>query len=227
MTTRTLTHEEQESRIIEDKMKEDEVPAEVTLPEETKFEFRTPGFSRMRTEWRREDHEVLISAQRIVDERIQAMFADAYQVMFEVYSIVRTAETDPVTGETVVDRFGFPVWKRLPSGAWEEDFGRLTTLNKEHLMFLLTTHLWDWEQRAADVWGEAMFAKAQWAERHAIAYDSPKGRLTIEDRTAKADADSAEERYFAIFFSLLSRRADAITRSMERLSQRIKDSLVR
>jgi hypothetical protein len=35
--------------------------------------------------------------------------------------------------------------------------------------------------------------------------------------------EAADERYFAIFESVLSRKADAIVRSMERLSQRLKD----
>jgi hypothetical protein len=84
--------------------------------------------------------------------------------------------------------------------------------------------MFGWEQRAADAWGEAMFAKAQWEERFAIDYDAPFTG-TIEDRTAKGNIGAREERYFAIFLSLYSRKADAVVRSLALLGQRLKDSM--
>ena len=89
----------------------------------------------------------------------------------------------------------------------------------------LTINLVFWEQRAADAWGESMFAKASWEERQAIGYDAPT-RGTVDDRHAKGTIDSREERYFAILQAYRSRKADAMVRSMERLAQRLKDSMV-
>lgn len=200
-----------------------EEPVQPELPEERAKVFRTPGFSRMRTTWSSEDWHVVARAQQAVEGRIIHNFADAFEVMNTVYDLVRTAETDE-NGEVVRDRFGFTVWKRTPSGSYDEDFTRLTGKQKEDLLFRITTRLFDWEQRAADAWGEAMFAKAQWEERFAIAFDAPMTG-TVDDRKAAGNIDAREERYFAIFMSLYSRKAEAIVRSLSLLGQRIKDSM--
>ena len=102
-----------------------------------------------------------------------------------------------------------------------EDFSKLRQPQKEHFMFSLTTRLFLWQQQAADVWAEAMFAKAQWEERFSIGYDAGRGG-TIEGRTAKGRIDAREERYFAVLMSVHSRKADALVRSLELLTQRLK-----
>ena len=64
-----------------------------------------------------------------------------------------------------------------------------------------------------------MFAKGAWEEAFADAYVAGNGRLTIDDRTQRGHQASIERRYFGIFQAMLSRRADAIIRSMERLEE--------
>lgn len=223
MATRTRSTDEQAAEALEEMAEQADTPAEASIPEETKFTFRTPGFSRMRTEWRREDYDVIQSAKDMVERRIIEMFADAYQVMFDVYSVVRTQAAD-ANGEPMVDAFGLPIWLRLDSGAWDEDFTRLTSKAKEDFLFKITTNVFDWSQRSTDLWGEAMFAKAQWEERFAIEFDTGLSG-TVDDRKARGNKEAADERYFAIFLSLLSRKAEAIVRSMELLGQRLKDSM--
>ena len=136
--------------------------------------------------------------------------------MFDVYATVRTQAAD-ANGEPQVDQFGLPLWVKTNSGGWEEDFTRLTSKAKEDFLFKITTNIFDWQQRSTDLWGEAMFAKAQWEERFAIAYDDGLSG-TIDDRRARGNKDAADERYFAIFLSLMSRKAEAIVRSMDRKS---------
>jgi hypothetical protein len=194
------------------------------LPEERGRSFRTPGFSRMRTDWRSEDRTVIRHAQDTVEGRILANFEDAYQVMHEVYDLVRTPEVDLGSGEIRTDRWGFPIWKKTVSGSYEEDWTALTSKQRQNLLFTLTTRLFEWSQRAADAWGEAMFAKAQFEERFAIGFDEPMSG-TVDDRRAHANIESREERYFAIFLSYYSRRADSIVRVMSLLGQRLKDSM--
>jgi hypothetical protein len=223
MATRTRSTDEQAAEVLAEIQADADKPAEAALPEERKFNFRTPGFSRMRFEWRPDDQEVITSAREQVERQIITLFADAYQVMYEVYETVRTQAAD-ANGEPLVDHYGLPVWVKTNSGAWEEDFTRLTSRAKEHFLFKITTNLFDWEQRSADLWGEAMFAKAQWEERFAIAFDEGVSG-TVDDRRARGNKDAAEERYFAIFLSLLSRKADAIVRSLNLLGQRLKDSM--
>lgn len=199
-------------------------PEEPLAGLEDRRTFRTPGFQRLRTAWNRDDAMILAQAQDAVERKIIETFVDAYQLMNEVFDIVRTPETGP-DGEPRRDQHGYIVWKRGLTGGYDEDFSRLTLKQKEDLLFKITTRLFDWEQRAVNLWGEAMFARAQWEERFAIDYDTPITG-TIDDRTAAARRGAADERYFAIYVTLLSRKADAVVRTLSLLGQRLKDSMV-
>lgn len=185
--------------------------------------FRTPGFSRMSLAWKPEDAQIVAQARASVDERMLIAFKDAYQIMHDLFMEIREPVVDD-QGEIVRDRFGWPEWKRTPSGGWVEDWTALNRKQKENLLFQITTRLFAWEMAAADAWGEAMFAKAQWEERFAISYDAPVTG-TIQDRTAKGRLGAAEERYFAIFLTLFSRKSDSMVRNMSLLGQRLKDTL--
>lgn len=186
--------------------------------------FRAPGFHRMSFQWSGEDGRIVAQAQSVVEDRIRANFQDAYQIMFELFMIVRKPVINEGTGEIVADRFGFPEWQRTQAGDWVEDWSALSRKDKEDFLFKITTRLFAWELRAAEAWGEAMFAKAMWEERFAISYDAPV-HGTIEDRTAKGRIGASEERYFGIFQTLYSRKADAIVRVMNLLGQRLKDTM--
>ncbi len=183
---------------------------------------RHPGFARMRTEWTGPDRDMMQRISATIDGTVMSHFEDAYLLMNEIYEIVRDPEVDD-GGEIRVDQFGYVVHKRSPTGAYYEDWARLGHVQREHLIYKLTTSLFEWSQRAAGLWTEAMFAKAIWQEEFATAFDIPvKG--TVDHRTARGNMDSAEARYFAVFTSALSRRADALVRSLELLNQRLKDT---
>lgn len=202
---------------------EEHVDEEV-LPEERKVQFRTPGFSRMSTQWSGPDRTVVQAAKAAVEGRLLEDFGDVYRILHRIYDKVRMPEVD-ADGVKVTDQWGFPVWQRDETGDYIEDWSELTLKEKEDFLFTVTTRLVEWEQRAADAWGEAMLAKAKWEERFAIGYDAPMGSLTVDDRKAKANKDSTDERYFAIYLSWYSRQAEALVRSVERLGQRIKDTM--
>jgi|JI10StandDraft_1071094.scaffolds.fasta_scaffold22167_5 hypothetical protein len=202
---------------------------EQQLPEERARHWRTPGFSRMRYTWATTEDEVVIHrAQVEVEQVIQNLFSDAFIIVSRIFDIVREPEVDQ-TGAPRTDEHGLPVWKRLLDGGYSDDYSKLTRKQREDFMFQITTNLFLWEQRAASVWGDAMFSKAQFEERFAVAYDEPgeiRGRDTVEGRTARANAAAAEDRYYAIYLSILSRRADAVMRSLDRLGMRIKDAMI-
>lgn len=186
-------------------------------------EFRHPGFARMRMEWSGPDADMVRRVTATIEGAILTHFEDAYLLMNDIYEIVRDPEVDP-TGAIRRDQFGFVVFKRSPTGAYYEDWGRLGHVQREHFIYRLTTALFEWSQRAANLWTEAMFAKAIWQEEFAHAFDSIEGKATVDQRTARGNIDSAEARYFAIFTSGLSRKADALVRSLELLNQRLKDT---
>lgn len=216
----------EESKVASEEMTQE---VEVQLPEERARHWRTPGFSRMRYTWATTEDAVVINrAQSEVDRMIQAAFSDAFIIVSRLFDIVREPQVGP-DGQPVMDADGLPVWKVLLDGGYLDDYSKLTRKQREDFMFQITTNLFLWEQRAATIWGEAMFSKAQFEERFAVAYDEPgetRGRDTVEGRTARANAAAAEDRYYAIYLSILSRRADAIVRSLDRLGMRIKDAMV-
>jgi hypothetical protein len=213
--------EEEAERAVEDAFAN---PAEEDPGEERTIRFRTPGFSRMRVEWRGEDAIIVNTQKTVVEDRLIRMFPDAYALLNEVYDVVRTPEVDE-HGQIRRDRHGFVIWRRHPAtGSFEEDWSRLGKQERENFLFTITTRIFEWEQRAAEVWQESMLAKAQYEERFSIAFDEGMSG-TVDDRTARGKKDAADERYFAILVATLSRRADALVRSMNLLGQRLKDTL--
>lgn len=220
-------NEKTQAEVVKEVSEEADKPTTVELPDERERKFKTPGFSRMRTDWHGDDATMMSSIRLVVDQQIARNFQDAYALMHEIYDLVRTAEVDPETGEERVDPYGWPIWRRTPSGSFEEDWSRLTHKERERFLYQITTRLFAWEQAAADAWGESMFAKALWEDQFSIGYESPpatKSKDTIEGRTARGRLESREERYFAIFKAYYSRRADAIVRTMTLLGQRLKDT---
>lgn len=200
--------------------------AEVDLHEDRERNLRTPGFSRMRTEWSGPDAQTVAFVTGTVNNRIMQNFSSAYAIMNELFEIVREPQYDEM-GTILKDIYGFTIWQQNGSGAYIEDYSRLSHIDRENLLFQITTNVFAWEQAAANAWGEAMFAKAQFEERFATVFSTAPGtRPTEADRTQYARSEAREERYFAIFQSLYSRRADAVVRTMVLLGQRLRDRLV-
>ncbi len=185
--------------------------------------FRTPGFQRMRLDWKSGDREIISQAKNVAEGRLLREFPDAYRLLYSIYDMVRTPVVN-ADGEIETDHHGIPKWVRNPVGGYVEDFTKIGLKQKEDLLFAITTHLFEWQQLAADAWAEAMFAKAQWEERFSIGFDAPING-TVDDRTAAGRLDAREERYFALYCSMYSKKADALIRSLELIGQRLKDSM--
>jgi hypothetical protein len=188
----------------------------------------SPRFMRMRFNWRNaEEMQTVRMAGMGVDALIVREFADAYQILDEIQSIVRTPVLTP-GGDQALEN-GHPVWERTPNGKIIEDYSRLTRKQQENALGQITTRLFAWEQTAERIWMDAMMARAVYEERFAISYDELRGtmtRTTVDDRTQHANLTAAEDRYFAIYMTSASRRAQAVVRSLERLGQRLKDVIV-
>lgn len=207
----------------------DEPVEDKVLPEEREEWFQSPGFARMRTSWEGEDGKHLQRVQGLIERKVFETFQDALAVINDLYELVREQDEapNPLTGEMgpAFDAFGWPVWKRDPrTGAYFEDWTRLTHAERENFLFRITTSLFDWEQRAVSLWTEAMFAKAMFTEHFAIEYDAPMSG-TIDDRNARGNVEAAEDRYFALMNTAVSRRADAVVRTMTNLMLRLKDTI--
>jgi hypothetical protein len=182
-------------------------------------------FTRIRTDWTGEEGDVVASLHGQIDTIMHSTFPDVYQLLEELYDIVRTPEVD-AEGHPILDLHGKKVWSRNFYGDWHEDWSKLTRMEQEHFMFRITTRLTIWRQRSDKLWMEALLAKARWEERFSVAYGAASfagRRDTIESRTSHAKADAAEERYFAVYTAAVSRRSASLVGSMELIAQRIKD----
>jgi hypothetical protein len=194
------------------------------LPEEREEWFRNPGFQRMRTDWTGKDKAQMDRLQVVIDKAVFDTFPEAYSIMSDIYDIVREQEVNESTGQLLVDAYGFKVWKRNPlTNLYYEDWSLLSYRDREDFLFRITTQLFEWEQRAADLWTRAMFSKGMFVERFSIEYDAPI-HGTIDDRNARGK-EAAEERYFALLNSAVSRKAEALVRTMTNLQLRLKDTL--
>ena len=138
-TTRTA------NKVVDEIAKDSESLLEPRVDPEESKENRTPGFTRMRTEWNPEDAAVIQSLRGIVDNQMVRKFAGAYRIMNDLYDMVREPEVDE-HGVIKLDRHGFKIWARRDSGGFQEDFSRLTGREREDLLFKITTSL------CADAW---------------------------------------------------------------------------
>lgn len=223
-----ITDSRQANRALAEVVRDAEVPMTVDpAPDRTRL-FSSLNFSRMRTSWNPGEQEVIDAAKVQSDRELTREFAEVYRILDKVYEIVRTPMRDPDTGQPITGRHGFIVWQTDHLGMVLEDWSRLTERDKDGLIHEITTHLVMWEQKAADFWAEAMFAKALWEENFAITFvETPlveNRRPTVEDRTQNAQVAAREQRYLAIYMSVRSKKAEALVRSMSLLSQRLKDT---
>jgi hypothetical protein len=198
----------------------EEHPAEPDIPPDRTRQFSHVNFSRMRTDWRPPDKIKMSEIGRLADDILATCFPDAYWLIERLYAVVR----EPVvltTGEKMQDLAGHTRWKRNDLGFYIEDWSRLGDRERNDFLHELTIHMFEWRQQAAVMWGSAMFAKGIWEQAFAYGYTTAQlpgsGRLTVDDKTQAGHLEGMEDRYFAIFQSVLSRRADALIKSLERL----------
>lgn len=186
--------------------------------ESSQRKFRTPGFHRMRFSFDEEQRMRVDEALSQYDKWLHEFFPDAYEILDDIFMIIR----DPLIGPDGPERdeFGHQKWVRTITGHIHEDFSRLTSRHKEDLAYQIMTRLPSWEQMAAGIWTEAMYARVAWEEKFAIDYDAP-ARKTMGERDAIAKKGAIDERYFAVFMAGYSRKAEALVRTMRNLGEKM------
>lgn len=205
-----------------------ELPMEVDTPPDRTRQMTHTGFSRMRMTWSAEDAERLEVVKGAVREIIRAEFHVADVVMARLHrrtrepQLVIDEDTGRPTGEIRTYPDGSPMWVLDEDGVPAENWGAITPDDRSWLMWTIVSWLREWEMKAVDAWAEAMFSKVAWEERFARGFvampgSPPAGKPTIDDRRQWGQQFSADERYFAVFKSYLSRAADAQVRSMNRM----------
>ncbi|WP_428957824.1 hypothetical protein [Streptomyces sp. cg35] len=215
----------QANRALGEIVREADEPMAVDIDPDRSRETSSTNFSRMRTDWRTGESSEIEGILQESRGIIHRAFPGIYMIMNELWMHVREPVVVDGTGEIVTDIFGWPEWKKLPSGAYAEDYSRLTDREKDDFLLRITTGLLEWHQQAADLWGTSMLAKGRWEEAMGIGFLTPTGRVTVEERTQRGRVHASEDRYHAIFRATVSRSAEALVRSMELIGQRLKDSL--
>lgn len=211
-------------KVLREQRKTEDKPLEVELHQDRTHEIQAKSFARIRTEWTGDDAKEIATVILISDNLIVQKFTSAYAVMNELWDVVREPVVLEDTGEILRDALGFAIWQKNASGKFIEDYSKLGIKQRENLLFEITNNIFAWKQDAADCWGEAMFSKARFEEQFAASFaQAPGTKPTEADRTQYARRVSSEERYFAIFKSLVSRKADALVESLELIGQRLKD----
>lgn len=203
-------------------------PMEVELHDDRTKAFSRSALARMVT--RGPDIElrrILEDLESLADREILKLFGNAYQVMNDLYEVVRMPRTDS-DGVVLKDQYGFPLWETNESGYPVEEWDRLGYKERTNFLFRITTNLFAWEQSAATLRGNSQYAKAAWEAAVAKGYEDSRmggNKTTIEDRIQAARLASRDERLEGIFYTVLSHRADALVKSISLIGQRLKDVL--
>lgn len=222
---------------------ESDIPADDTTeetltadpaPDRTR-QFTHAGFSRMRTGWIGDDRDKVQELEALADQMVKNRFAVAFAVIERIHRTVRTqaAEVDERTGEGRLLAFpdGSPVWEKDELGAPAEDWGLMSDRDRKGLLMTIATHMFEWELAGASAWAEAMYSKAIWEQAFASGFTAlppgvVSGKPTIDDRTQWGHKNAAEDRYFALFESSLSRKGDGILRAMRGLQQVLMNTAI-
>lgn len=222
-----MTEDERLPVAVQERLEAADNPAEVDLHEDRTKEFKSPNFSRFPTEWDGPYADVVRGIHDVAEARLLQEFGGALKLLHDIYDIVREPVVDKKTGEVETDKQGFVIHKKDIFGYYVEDYSRLTIRQKDDFIHRITVHLFEWEQRAAGAWGNAMLAKGVYEETFAEAFvGKQEGKGTDAMRENHARATATSERFFGVFLSYYSRKADAVVRSMTLICQRLKDTAI-
>ena len=199
-----------------------EDPASADTPTERMTRFARTGLSRTRTEWPGADRDALMILKAEADRIVKEEFRGYFSVLDRLYRCTRHPAVDQQTGVIKTYPDGTPMWEVDEWGDPAEDWSLLDDHTRDNLLHVLAVRLGEWEMHAADNWAEAMYAKVVWEEKFAQGFvampgHQVSGKPTIEDRTQFGNRFSTDERYFAVFKSVVSKKSDAILKAANRL----------
>lgn len=193
---------------------------EAVLPEERKTSWKRTGFTRMSLEWGSEEQVTMHQVLRQVRRLYVKAFPDLVELEMDLLLRVRLPVS--VDGEISRDEYGYPVWQQTTTGAYIEDWQRMTSAEREGFLHRIYTSLFDWQRRRVEAWTEAMFSKARWEEAFGEGYTNSGGK-TDRDREERGKLSSMEERYFALYKSAFAEMVKSQVDAVEKMGQRLKD----
>ena len=182
-----------------------------------------PGFDRLRIEWAGDDRQVLARAYEVANQVIAREYADAFALRDRILLAVRTPVCD-AHGTPIRDGDGRVVWETDAGGLVAEHWEALGLKEREGLVLAISVRMLDWQQIQQRFHAAALVKKVMWEERYAHEYEVPEAGA-VRDREERAKLMAIDERYRAVYQTLVSRQADAIVDAMDKLSLRLSQTL--
>lgn len=207
----------------------DETPDEADIEPDRTREMTHTSFSRMRTGWKGDDRDTVQELEALAESIVQNRFPVAFAVQERIRRLVREPAVDG-NGVALAYPNGTPVWQKDELGAPVENWDLLNDRERSSLLDTITTHMFEWQLDASALWTEAMYAKAIWQETFARGFTAMpsqqvSGKPTVTDKEQWGHKNAAEERYFSLFRSGISRRAEGLVKAMEMLERRLQRSI--
>lgn len=167
--------------------------------------------AKLRFEWRPEDRATLEQIRGSVDRLFIEMFSDVFEVVDRLYAGMRVPRTDSA-GQPVVEQ-GRVQFEQDERGHFIERWDRLTDDEIEDAIFRLGELRLTLHPRVNSLLMDALFAKYrandEWDDAYTAILED-----TVPGRTAKANKQSRQDRYHALYLNWAYTSADAFFREV-------------
>ena len=167
--------------------------------------------SKLRFEWRPDDRATLEQIRGAVDRQFEAMFTEVFDIVDGLYAGMRVPILDSV-GQPVFEE-GRMQFELDESGHVIERWDRLTADEIEDAIFRLGELRLHLSPRVNSLLMDALFAKYrandEWDDAYTAILED-----TVPGRTAKANKQSRQDRYHALFLNWIYTSASALLREV-------------
>lgn len=185
-------------------------------------------FSKIKFSWKAEDKNTLEQIRAAVNSMINDTFSEAYAIIDGVYESVRVPELNS-SGVVRTNQEGRIIWEKDESGKLIEDWSKLDGLDIEKALFDLERVKIPISLRTSELYSEALYAKHLFDDKWWDTY-SEQVDGTQNDRSSRANRQSAEEKYHSFFRYLLWERVNVFLKevqSLMRLLEKVRDWRIR
>jgi hypothetical protein len=162
-------------------------------------------YQKIRYEWRPEDQNSLAQLRAAATTVIASAFSDVGNILDNFYESFRVIKKNTL-GFPILDDENRWMWEIDELGKYKEDFSQLNGQDIEKAIFDLQRTKMKFSQSVSELFLEAVFAhysfKDEFNERYEAMLEG-----TVGDRTARANRDTRESKYFAFFRYYLWQRA--------------------
>lgn len=180
-------------------------------------------YQKIRYDWRSEDKNALSQLRAAADKVLGYTFRDVVRILDNFYETFRVPELNSA-GLPILDDKKRWVWKKNELGQYIEDFSQVNGQDIEKALFDLQRTKVEISQATSQLYLEAVFAHYVMKDEYHDKYESLL-EGTVGDRTARANRETKESKYFSFFRYYLWQRASTFEKEITelmRLLERIR-----